>query len=172
MAARSRRPSRRDRDERRRDQDEGPGVGPAVAGWRAGGQKIVAATFRHDPSRNLDLLPHTRSVIADTVQDENGKWRTMANEKLYETEDADGAIYRTPAEFCSTVSGHPAATVVWDPAPPFAFILVTFPISLGYTAPVGGQRDRSEGSVESSEYGWNRGNSTAVRPCLLGGRAQ
>ena len=35
---------------------------------RAGGQKIVAATFRHDTSRNLDPQLHTHAVLANMVR--------------------------------------------------------------------------------------------------------
>ena len=62
---------------------------------REGGQKMVAATFRHDTSRNLDPQLHTHAVIANMVQGEDGKWRSMANEKLYETKMLIGAIYRS-----------------------------------------------------------------------------
>ena len=62
---------------------------------RAGAQKMVAATFRHDTSRNLDPQLHTHAVIANMVQGEDGKWRTMANEKLYESKMLIGAIYRS-----------------------------------------------------------------------------
>ena len=61
---------------------------------RAGGQKMVAATFRHDTSRNLDPQLHTHAVIANMVQSEDGKWRTMANEKLYASKMLIGAMYR------------------------------------------------------------------------------
>ena len=61
---------------------------------RAGDQKIVAATFRHDTSRNLDPQLHTHSVIANMVQGEDGKWRTMANEGLYERQKLIGMLYR------------------------------------------------------------------------------
>ena len=62
---------------------------------REGDQKMVAATFRHDTSRNLDPQLHTHAVIANMVQGEDGKWRTMANEKLYESKMLIGAIYRS-----------------------------------------------------------------------------
>ena len=61
---------------------------------RTGGQKTVVATFRHDTSRNLDPQLHTHSVLANMVQGEDGKWRTMANEKLYDSKMLIGAIYR------------------------------------------------------------------------------
>ena len=62
---------------------------------REGGQKMVAATFRHDTSRNLDPQLHTHAVIANMVQGEDGKWRSMANEKLYQSKMLIGAIYRS-----------------------------------------------------------------------------
>ena len=62
---------------------------------RTGGQKTVIATFRHDTSRNLDPALHTHGVIANMVQGEDGKWRSMANEKLYESKMLLGALYRS-----------------------------------------------------------------------------
>ncbi len=62
---------------------------------RAGGQKLVAATFRHDTSRNLDPQLHTHAVLANMLQGGDGKWRTMANEKLYASKMLIGAIYRS-----------------------------------------------------------------------------
>ena len=61
---------------------------------RVGGQKMVAATFRHDTSRNLDPQLHTHCVIANMVQGGEGKWRTMVNDGLYRQKMAIGAIYR------------------------------------------------------------------------------
>ena len=62
---------------------------------RATGQKTVAATFRHDTSRNLDPQIHTHAVLANMVQSDDGKWRTMANEKLYASKMLLGAMYRS-----------------------------------------------------------------------------
>ena len=61
---------------------------------RVGNQKTVVATFRHGTSRNLDPQLHTHSVLANMVQGNDGKWRTMANEKLYECQKLVGALYR------------------------------------------------------------------------------
>ena len=61
---------------------------------RAGGQKTVIATFRHDTSRNLDPQLHTHAVIANMVQGADGKWRTMANDRLYASKMLIGALYR------------------------------------------------------------------------------
>ncbi len=62
---------------------------------RTGGQKTVIATFRHDTSRNLDPALHTHAVIANMVKDGDGKWRSMANERLYESKMLLGALYRS-----------------------------------------------------------------------------
>ena len=62
---------------------------------RAGNQKIVAATFRHDTSRNLDPQLHTHAVLANMVRGEDDKWRSMANEKLYGSKMLLGALYRS-----------------------------------------------------------------------------
>ena len=62
---------------------------------RAGSQKMVAATFRHDTSRNLDPQLHTHAVIANMVRGGDRKWRTMANEKLYASKMLIGAMYRS-----------------------------------------------------------------------------
>ena len=61
---------------------------------RAGGQKMVVATFRHDTSRNLDPQLHTHAVIANMVQGADGKWRTMVDDGLFGGKMAIGAIYR------------------------------------------------------------------------------
>ena len=61
---------------------------------RAGGQKIVAATFRHDTSRNLDPQLHTHAVLANMVKGTDGKWRSMANEGLYAQQKLIGMLYR------------------------------------------------------------------------------
>ena len=61
---------------------------------RTGRQKTVVATFRHDASRNLDPTLHTHAVIANMVQGEDGRWRTMANERLYASKMLLGALYR------------------------------------------------------------------------------
>ena len=61
---------------------------------RTGGQKIVAGTFRHDTSRNLDPQLHTHAVLANMVRGADGKWRSMANEGLYAKQKLIGMLYR------------------------------------------------------------------------------
>ena len=62
---------------------------------RAGNQKTVAGAFRHDTSRNLDPQLHTHAVLVNMVEGEDGKWRTMANERLYASKMLLGALYRS-----------------------------------------------------------------------------
>ncbi|MDE0034638.1 MAG: AAA family ATPase [Deltaproteobacteria bacterium] len=50
--------------------------------------------FRHDTSRNLDPQLHTHAVLANMVRGEDRKWRTMANEGLYERQKLIGMLYR------------------------------------------------------------------------------
>ena len=61
---------------------------------RVGNQKIVAGTFRHDTSRNLDPQLHTHAVLANMVRGEDGKWRTMVNDGLYAKQKLIGMLYR------------------------------------------------------------------------------
>ena len=62
---------------------------------RVGGQKIVAATFRHDTSRNLDPQLHTHTVLANMLKGPDGRWRSMSNEKLYDSKMLLGTLYRS-----------------------------------------------------------------------------
>ena len=62
---------------------------------RAGDQKTLVATFRHDASRNLDPQLHTHAVLANMVRGGDGKWRTMANEALYRRQKLIGMVYRS-----------------------------------------------------------------------------
>ena len=49
----------------------------------AGGQKMVAATFRHDTSPNLDPQLHTHCVIADMIRGGDENRHTMVDDGLY-----------------------------------------------------------------------------------------
>ena len=80
---------------RMKDPGSGPGQVPETGKMaRVGNQKIVAATFRHDTSRNLDPQLHSHAVLANMVQGEDGKWRSMANEGLYARQKLIGMLYR------------------------------------------------------------------------------
>ena len=83
---------------------------------RAGGQKIVAAAFRHDTSRNLDPQLHTHAVLANMVK---GRGRqvadSMANEGLYARQKLIGILYRNElaaglSRSSATISRRPMPT--------------------------------------------------------------
>ena len=60
---------------------------------RAGDQKMVVATFRHDTSRKLDPQLHIHWVIANIVQGRDGKWHTMVDDGLFQSKMAIGPVY-------------------------------------------------------------------------------
>jgi conjugative relaxase-like TrwC/TraI family protein len=55
---------------------------------------IVVAQFHHTTSREKDPQRHTHCVVLNCTQLENGKWRALTNEELYNNEMLLGAIYR------------------------------------------------------------------------------
>ena len=55
---------------------------------------LVAATFRHVASRNLDPQLHTHCVIANMTRDTNGKWRSIETGDLKRNDKLIGAFYR------------------------------------------------------------------------------
>ncbi len=56
---------------------------------------LVIAKFTHDISRDLDPQLHTHAVIANMTQRPNdGKWRALSNEKLFQNKMFIGQIYR------------------------------------------------------------------------------
>lgn len=56
---------------------------------------LVAATFRHDTSRELDPNTHTHAVIMNVTKRADGKWRSITNEELLGHIKAAGALYRS-----------------------------------------------------------------------------
>ena len=57
-------------------------------------QKAVIATFEHSTSRNLDPQLHTHALIANMVQGEDGKWRSVEAKALYSNKHLMGMLYR------------------------------------------------------------------------------
>ena len=56
-------------------------------------QKLVAATFKHEESRNLDPQLHTHCVLVNMVKGQDEKWRTMENRSIFENKMLIGAVY-------------------------------------------------------------------------------
>ena len=55
---------------------------------------MVAATFRHDTSRNLDPQLHTHCLVANMTKGEDGKWRSLDMGGLRAQMKFIGAYYR------------------------------------------------------------------------------
>ena len=55
---------------------------------------LVIAKFNHNLSRELDPHLHTHAVILNMSQRQDGLWRALSNEKLYENKMLIGQIYR------------------------------------------------------------------------------
>lgn len=55
---------------------------------------LLVAKFRHDTSREQDPQTHTHCVILNATQRQDGLWRSISSEKLYDYKMAAGSIYR------------------------------------------------------------------------------
>jgi conjugative relaxase-like TrwC/TraI family protein len=56
---------------------------------------LLIAKFSHDTTRELDPQTHSHCVVLNIVQDPNGKWKALSNEKLYENKMLLGQLYRS-----------------------------------------------------------------------------
>ena len=61
---------------------------------RAPAPSMVAATFRHIASRDLDPQLHTHAVVANMTRDAEGRWRSLDTGRLKAAEKLIGAHYR------------------------------------------------------------------------------
>jgi conjugative relaxase-like TrwC/TraI family protein len=55
---------------------------------------IIAATFRHETSREQDPQLHTHCVVINATQLEQGRWQSMANEEVLNNQKLLGEIYQ------------------------------------------------------------------------------
>ena len=58
-------------------------------------QKLIAALFKHDISRNEDPQLHTHCVIANAVLGNDGKYRSLHSPELFRNKMLIGSIYRS-----------------------------------------------------------------------------
>lgn len=56
---------------------------------------LIAATFRHFTSRELDPQLHTHSIIANATYDKTGFWKCAFFDEIYDNKKLIGAIYRS-----------------------------------------------------------------------------
>ena len=61
---------------------------------RVAAPHLVAATFRHEASRNLDPQLHTHCIIANMTMMKNGQWRSVEPTMLRRGQWLTGAYYR------------------------------------------------------------------------------
>jgi conjugative relaxase-like TrwC/TraI family protein len=59
---------------------------------------LVAATFQHQTSRNLDPQLHTHAVVMNITQGQNGEWRSVSSESLYRMQRELDQVYKTELE--------------------------------------------------------------------------
>ncbi|PZO11454.1 MAG: hypothetical protein DCF25_19365 [Leptolyngbya foveolarum] len=55
---------------------------------------VIAATFRHETSREQDPQLHTHCVIINATQLANGKWQSLSNEEVLNNQKLLGEIYQ------------------------------------------------------------------------------
>ena len=55
---------------------------------------IIAATFRHETSREQDPQLHTHCVVINATQLENGKWQSLSNDEIVANQKFLGEIYQ------------------------------------------------------------------------------
>lgn len=54
---------------------------------------VIIAKFSHDTNRLLEPDTHTHALIMNAVRGEDGKWRSLDNSEIYETQRLYGAMY-------------------------------------------------------------------------------
>ena len=67
----------------------GPGIREKVSTGN-----IIAATFRHETSREQDPQLHTHCVVINATQMEDGSWRSLSNEEVLNNQKLLGEIYQ------------------------------------------------------------------------------
>ncbi|HHV7523693.1 TPA: MobF family relaxase [Burkholderia orbicola] len=54
---------------------------------------VTVAMFRHNTSRELDPQTHTHAVILNATRRDDGQWRSLHNDEIYNAQRLVGAIY-------------------------------------------------------------------------------
>lgn len=76
---------------------------------------LVAATYRHDVSREGDPDIHTHGVVANITQDIDGQWRSLESRPLYRIQTEAGAVYRASlARDCERIGWDTEKTMSGD----------------------------------------------------------
>lgn len=76
---------------------------------------LIAATYRHDVSREGEPDLHTHSVIMNATQSADGQWRSLESRPLYRLQTEAGAVYRAAmARQCERLGYSIEKTVAGD----------------------------------------------------------
>ena len=82
-------------------------------------QGMVASTFRHLASRNLDPQLHTHSVVANMTRGPDGSWRSLDTGRLHSRRLLIGAHYRNELARRLMVLGYELQETMIGPVPGF-----------------------------------------------------
>ncbi len=86
---------------------------------RENAPSMVAATFRHIASRNLDPQLHTHAVIANMTRDAKGKWKSVEPAALHRNARLIGAYYRNELSRRLIERGHSVLPAMAGRVPSF-----------------------------------------------------
>ena len=67
---------------------------------------IIAATFRHETSREQDPQLHSHCVVINATQMEDGKWQSLSNEEVLNNQKLLGEIYQNELAMQLRKSGY------------------------------------------------------------------
>ncbi len=121
---------------------------------------MVAATFRHVASRNLDPQLHTHAVIANMTRDPEGRWRSIEATLLHRHARQIGAYYRNELSRRLMERGY-------DVQPAMAGRIASFEIA-GYGRKLRGafSTRRREILTYLAERGWDHSQAAAQMATL------
>ncbi len=121
---------------------------------------MVAATFRHVASRNLDPQLHTHAVIANMTRDVQGRWRSIEATLLHRHARQIGAYYRNELSRRLMERGY-------DVRPAMAGRIASFEIA-GYDKKLRGafSTRRKEILTYMAERGWDHSQAAAQMATL------
>ena len=121
---------------------------------------MVAATFRHVASRNLDPQLHTHAVIANMTRDQEGRWRSIEATLLHRHARQIGAYYRNELSRRLMERGY-------DVQPAMAGRIASFEIA-GYDRKLRGafSTRRKEILTYMAERGWDHSQAAAQMATL------
>ncbi len=121
---------------------------------------MVAATFRHVASRNLDPQLHTHAVIANMTRDHEGRWRSIEATLLHRHARQIGAYYRNELSRRLMERGY-------DVEPAMAGRIASFEIA-GYDRKLRGAFSTRRKEILSymAERGWDHSQAAAQMATL------